>query len=72
MLFILPAKYTMETAPKPKDPNVRLVEIPERVLAVHKFSGVADNNMVREKQAYLLSLLEKDKVRHIDNFTPWR
>jgi hypothetical protein len=45
MRFFLPAEYTVETAPEPTNPEVRIVEIPERTIAVLRFSGSrsADN-----------------------------
>ena len=45
MRFFLPAEYTMETAAEPTNPEVRIVEVPERTLAVLRFSGSrgADN-----------------------------
>jgi hypothetical protein len=47
MRFFLPADYTVEveTAPEPTNPEVRIVEVPERTLAVLRFSGPrgADN-----------------------------
>jgi len=39
MRFFLPAGLTLQTAPEPADPNVRIVEVPERTLAVLRFSG---------------------------------
>src|SRR5512134_2134763 len=39
MRFFLPAGFTMETAPEPTNPEVRIVEVPERTLAVLRFSG---------------------------------
>src|SRR5512134_3759810 len=39
MRFFLPAGYTMETAPEPTNPEVHIVEIPERTLAALCFSG---------------------------------
>lgn len=41
MQFVLPEKYTMENAPKPKDSRVSLKELPARKLGVIKFSGNA-------------------------------
>ena len=45
MRFFLPAEYTPETAPQPTDPNVWVLEVPERTLAVLRFTGStgADN-----------------------------
>ena len=38
MAFYLPESYDYESAPRPTDPSVRLVEVPERTLAVLGFS----------------------------------
>mmetsp|Transcript_5074 Transcript_5074/g.11798 ORF Transcript_5074/g.11798 Transcript_5074/m.11798 type:complete len:210 (-) Transcript_5074:266-895(-) len=39
MSFVLPSKYTLETAPTPTNPSVQLRQVPARTCAVHKFSG---------------------------------
>mmetsp|Transcript_20844 Transcript_20844/g.35896 ORF Transcript_20844/g.35896 Transcript_20844/m.35896 type:complete len:215 (+) Transcript_20844:93-737(+) len=39
MAFLLPAKYTIETAPQPTDPDVRIRELPGRYEAVLPFFG---------------------------------
>mmetsp|Transcript_26982 Transcript_26982/g.76030 ORF Transcript_26982/g.76030 Transcript_26982/m.76030 type:complete len:144 (+) Transcript_26982:758-1189(+) len=63
MQFLLPSSFTMETAPKPTDPLVRLREIPERTVAVHTFSGWTDLRSMAAQQAALLDALQKDNVR---------
>ena len=40
MSFVLPENYTLETAPAPSDPLVKLETIPETKYAVIKFNGV--------------------------------
>ncbi len=42
MRFFLPAGYTLETAPRPTDPDVRLFEVPERMVAALRFGGSRD------------------------------
>jgi hypothetical protein len=37
--FVMPSKYTLQTLPKPKDPRVRILPVPARILAVITFSG---------------------------------
>ena len=39
MQFFLPAKYSMDNAPKPRDPRVRLVAVPGETIAALRFSG---------------------------------
>ena len=40
MQFILPANYqSINEYPKPPDPNLKLIELKERVYAVRTFSG---------------------------------
>ncbi len=49
MRFFLPAQMTMTTAPAPTDPAVRLVEQPQRTLAVLRFTGVPGDLAGRER-----------------------
>lgn len=37
--FTLPAKYTLDTAPVPADPRIRIVQEPARLYAVLRYSG---------------------------------
>lgn len=39
MRFVVPSKYTLETAPKPTDDRVALRELPGEILAVARYSG---------------------------------
>ena len=58
MRFFLPAGYTMETAPEPTDPKVRIVEIPERMIAVLRFSGSRGKENVARHVSELGDVLE--------------
>lgn len=61
MQFILPAKYKKaEDAPKPVDEKVVIKEQEEKKYGVVKFSGVANDEVVKEKVVGLKSALEKD------------
>jgi len=37
--FVVPAKYTLESVPQPRDPRVKIRQIPARVVAVRRYSG---------------------------------
>jgi len=43
MAFSMPAKYTMQSLPKPLDPEIELIEVPAKKFAVIQFSGAYDN-----------------------------
>ena len=37
--FVMPARYTAETLPVPRNPRIRIVEVPARTVAAIRFSG---------------------------------
>ncbi|WP_251368819.1 heme-binding protein [Polynucleobacter sp. MWH-Braz-FAM2G] len=51
--FVMPAEYTMDTIPKPLNPQVQLRQIPALKKAVVSFSGFYDNQKVLEKTSEL-------------------
>lgn len=78
--FVMERKYTMDTLPKPDNPDVRLVQRPERVVAVHRYSGSWSENRYREHEKRLLDALAVDRVETTGSpvfacynapFTPW-
>lgn len=40
--FIMPAAWSMDTLPRPKNESVQLVEIPERLMATYRYVGRRD------------------------------
>lgn len=60
--FMLPTQYTLETAPVPTDPRVRVREIPGRLMAVLRYSGRWTERNFEKKSALLLDALEADSV----------
>jgi hypothetical protein len=55
MRFFLPSKYSLETAPKPQNPGVRLVTVSQEIIATLRFSGSATD--VTERKAELIAIL---------------
>lgn len=57
--FVMPAQYTMATLPRPNDPEVRLLEIPGKRMAVVRFSGLAGDADLAGNESKLLEHLSK-------------
>jgi SOUL heme-binding protein len=60
--FIMPASWTIETLPEPSDPRVKLVPIPERRMAVIRFSGWATDSLIASKTAELRAFVSQRKL----------
>jgi hypothetical protein len=78
--FVMERKYTMDTLPRPNNPDIRLVERPERIMAVHRYSGTWSEERYSEHEKMLLDALAVDRVeivgepvfaRYNAPFTPW-
>lgn len=63
MSFVMPKEYSLDNVPKPKDPTVRIKELPARTVAVLTFSGSLDQSNVDENQAILERWIENSKYR---------
>jgi len=66
--FIMPAKYTMQTLPRPGDPRVTIRETPPRKVAVLAYSWYATEERVRKETDRLRSLLARDGIRPTSSF----
>jgi hypothetical protein len=78
--FVMPEGLTLETTPEPLDDRVKIVEIPERVVAVLQFSGRWSNSIFKKKAKAMLEELAKAgmkstgqvfSMRYNGPFTPW-
>jgi hypothetical protein len=63
MRFFLPGKYDRETAPKPLDQRVRIINIPAQTIAVLRFSGLGNEKTVAAKKRELLNALAETSWR---------
>lgn len=62
--FMMPSKYTKETLPKPLNPDVKIVEIPSRILAALMWRGKSPSEkLVAEKEKELRHALEQDGLK---------
>ncbi len=62
MAFYLPPAYDLDSAPTPTDPSVDLVAVPERTLAVRRFSWRPTDDRVARETDRLLETLERADV----------
>lgn len=60
--FGMPRSYTLETLPIPNDTRIQIVTIPEKKMAVIRFSWIRTDARVQAKKKELLGLLKKDNV----------
>ena len=78
--FVMEKKYSMATLPEPEDERVRLLERPQRVVAVRQFSGRWSEQNFAEHERELLQGLQElgieprgqtEIARYNSPFTPW-
>ncbi|WP_411289816.1 SOUL family heme-binding protein [Sphingorhabdus sp.] len=55
--FVMPSKYTMETLPKPVNPQVVLIEVPATRFAAIRFSGFAGQETLDEQEKQLRAFM---------------
>jgi hypothetical protein len=63
MAFVLPEGYTLESAPEPLDPEVKLSEVPPATVAVVRFSGLHSSSNLEKYGRQLSAWLEKQGYR---------
>jgi hypothetical protein len=56
--FVMPKQYTMDTLPKPNNPQVKLVQVGSQKLAVIRFTGFVGDDKVQEKTAELMAWIK--------------
>lgn len=78
--FVMEGKYTLGTLPSPNDERIRLLERPERVVAVRRFSGRWSEANISSNGERLLRDLggnglktvgDIELARYNSPFTPW-
>jgi SOUL heme-binding protein len=67
MMFVLPDDYkSIESIPKPTNPNVHIVEIPPAIGAVYKYTGSMDDTVAKD---YAIKLGEQIRLEYQLNDT---
>jgi hypothetical protein len=65
--FVMPKQYTMDTLPKPNNPQVKLVAIGPQKLAVIRFTGFVGDDKVQEKTAELMAWIKSRNALPLGN-----
>jgi len=78
--FMMPASFTLETTPEPKDTNVSIREVPARLIAAIRYSGVWSEKSYRRNLAKLQDWTASNRLtpvgeptwaRYNPPFMPW-
>jgi hypothetical protein len=65
--FVMPKQYTMDTLPKPNNPQVKLVAIGPQKIAVIRFTGFVGDDKVQEKTAELMAWIKSRNALSLGN-----
>jgi len=63
MAFVMPSKFTMDTLPKPKNPNITIKQMPAQQLAVVTFSGWVDEEKLAAQTTRLNEWMAKNALK---------
>jgi len=63
--FVMERKYTLQTLPVPNDDRIRIRSMPERTIAVHRYSGRWTENKYLEHEEVLRSALDAQGVQTV-------
>jgi hypothetical protein len=78
--FMMPSKYTLDSLPEPLDPNVKLKQESERIVAALRYSGTWSQKRYNEKEARLFEWIQKRGFKSVGEpifarynspFMPW-
>jgi hypothetical protein len=62
MQFFLPKQYSLQNAPKPNDPSISIIDLPETYFAVISYSASTSDKNFNEHHKQLKAALDKDKL----------
>lgn len=63
--FVMPATYTLDTLPVPVDGEVLLREVPQRLMAVRRYSGTWSEARYRQNEKILFEAIKKQGLREV-------
>lgn len=60
--FIMPADYTIDTLPKPRNPRIAIIALPERQVAAIRFSGFTTQSNISTHRERLVHFLRERRL----------
>ena len=63
MSFVMPEKFNINTVPTPNNPRVMIEEVQGSTIAVLRFSGHTNTNVVNRYKNELLTVLKKNNIK---------
>ena len=63
LAFMLPSRYSLDTAPRPTDPRIYIRAVPGRLVAVLRYSGRWTDRNFAERQTQLTAVLDAAGVQ---------
>ncbi len=69
MMFMIPKKYNKNELPKPKNGEIKIVEVSEKKMAAISFGGFANDAKIKEHKQMLTEVLSANNIAHKDNFS---
>lgn len=63
--FVMPKKYNLKTLPKPNSNDVILIPLPARRFAVIRFSGLANDEKLKQRTEQLEDYILAEKLKSI-------
>ncbi len=63
--FVMPSQYTLETLPKPNNPQISIKQLPAKKFALIRFSGLVDEEKMQAKSAELNQWITMKKLNPV-------
>jgi len=69
MMFMVPKNYNLKNLPNPKNSKIAFEKQEEKIIAVVRFDGWADDEKIEKYKSILIDELVKEKLNFIHKFT---
>lgn len=63
--FVMPAEYTIDTLPRPRDPRIKIIQEPAHKVAAIRFSGFNSDSNLQKHQKILTDWLTAQKLKPV-------